>query len=302
MVKTEHSKALFYLMIGVFGISFAASFVRWSGVSAGLSAFYRLFYGTLSLFFILIVLSHKNDNYKFLKKIPADMLKRCFLAGFFLGADLYLWHEAILLIGSGLATVVANTQVFHTVIIGSLFLGEKLDWRWKLILPLAFLGVAMIAVKDFNITLDADFILGTVLAVIAGFLYAIFLYMMKTVRSKYMSINSIVTWFYITFFCFITIAIMNLFDSGIQIDIGLKSHLILFSLGLITTAISWILISKAISVLPLIKTSFILLGQPVLATIWGVIFFDEYLSVLQIAGVAITISLLVYGNFLKIKH
>lgn len=297
----DNKRALIFMSIGVVGISFAAAFVRWSGVSAGLSAFYRLFYGTLSLFLMISFMHIRSKKYSIYKSIPSDLIKKSFLAGLFLGVDLYIWHISILMIGSGLATVIANTQVFHTVIIGSFFLGEKLDWKWKLILPIAFIGVGLIAVKDFNIEVDTDFIIGTSYSVVAGFLYAIFLYFTKSIRGKYESIPSIVTWFYITFFCFVTITVLNLFDGYIQFDIGLESHAVLFTLGLITTAISWVLISRAISVLPLIKTSFMLLGQPVLATVWGVLFFEEYLTTLQMIGLVITVSMLFYGQFLKIK-
>jgi drug/metabolite transporter (DMT)-like permease len=301
MAITLRTRALIFLCLAVVGISFAAAFVRWADISASLSAFYRLLYGTLSLFVILLVLNIKNKKYVFLVKRPADLMKRSFIAGLFLGIDLYLWHESILLIGSGLSTVVANTQVFHTVIIGTLFLGEKLDWRWKIILPVAFFGVGLIAIKDLDFTLDFNFILGTGLAVVAGMLYSVFLYFTKTIRTNYDEIPSIVTWFYITFYTFVTVLVITVIEGTLRFDISLESHLYLFSLGLIATAISWTMISWSISILPLIKTSFILLGQPVLATIWGVIFFQEYLTNLQIVGVVITISMLVYGQFLKIR-
>ena len=197
--------------------------------------------------------------------------------------------------------MVANTQVFHTVIIGTLFLGEKLDWRWKLILPIAFFGVGLIAIKNLDFTLDFNFILGTGLALVAGMLYSVFLYFTKTIRTKYEDKPPIVTWFYITFFTFLTTFLITMFEGSFTLDIPTQSHVYLFSLGLIATAVSWTMISWSISILPLIKTSFILLGQPVLATIWGVIFFQEYLTDLQILGVFITISMLVYGQFLKIK-
>ena len=54
--------------------------------------------------------------------------------------------------------------------------------------------------------------------------------------------------------------------------------------------IGWLLIGTALPKLPVVETSVLLLGQPVFTVIWGVLLFDERLSVLQWTGSAIVLA------------
>ena len=80
MIRT---RALIFLSLGVVGISFAAAFVRWADISASLSAFYRLFYGTISLLVMVLFMTFKDKKYNIFVKLPTDLVKRSFIAGFF---------------------------------------------------------------------------------------------------------------------------------------------------------------------------------------------------------------------------
>ena len=54
--------------------------------------------------------------------------------------------------------------------------------------------------------------------------------------------------------------------------------------------IGWLLIGRALPELPAIETSILLLGQPIFAVFWGVLFFNERLSALQWLGSAIVLA------------
>jgi drug/metabolite transporter (DMT)-like permease len=43
------------------------------------------------------------------------------------------------------------------------------------------------------------------------------------------------------------------------------------------------------------QAGLILLLQPILATVWGILFYDEYLKPLQIVGAAITLVAMYFG-------
>ena len=53
--------------------------------------------------------------------------------------------------------------------------------------------------------------------------------------------------------------------------------LVLLAIG--SQVIGWLLIGAALPKLPVVETSVLLLGQPVFTVIWGVLLFDERLSV-----------------------
>jgi drug/metabolite transporter (DMT)-like permease len=64
--------------------------------------------------------------------------------------------------------------------------------------------------------------------------------------------------------------------------------LVLLAIG--SQVIGWLLIGLALPRLPVVETSVLLLGQPVFTVIWGVLLFDERLSVLQWTGSAIVLG------------
>jgi drug/metabolite transporter (DMT)-like permease len=63
---------------------------------------------------------------------------------------------------------------------------------------------------------------------------------------------------------------------------------VLLAIG--SQVIGWLLIGTALPKLPVVETSVLLLGQPVFTVIWGVLLFDERLSVLQWTGSAIVLA------------
>ena len=71
-------------------------------------------------------------------------------AGACFAGDLYVWHQSILLSGSGLATLLANTQVFWVALLSALLLGERLRWRMAVCAALALLGVVLLAIPGLS--------------------------------------------------------------------------------------------------------------------------------------------------------
>jgi drug/metabolite transporter (DMT)-like permease len=68
------------------------------------------------------------------------------------------------------------------------------------------------------------------------------------------------------------------------------AHLWLGLLALVSQVVGWLLIATALPRLPAVETSIMLLGQPILAVIWGVLLFDERLSGIQWLGSALVLA------------
>jgi hypothetical protein len=62
--------------------------------------------------------------------------------------DLFFFHRSILFVGPGLATLLANFQVFILALAGVVLLGERLNWQTAVSIPLAVLGLATIVGFD----------------------------------------------------------------------------------------------------------------------------------------------------------
>jgi drug/metabolite transporter (DMT)-like permease len=72
-----------------------------------------------------------------------------------------------------LATIIYNTQPFMLLILGSLFLGERITATKLAWLGISFLGMLLIAFTPSGITSSGNFLKGVALALTAAFLYAI---------------------------------------------------------------------------------------------------------------------------------
>jgi drug/metabolite transporter (DMT)-like permease len=79
-------------------------------------------------------------------------------------------------------------------------------------------------------------------------------------------------------------------DGGLTFDFGWSAHLWLLTLALLPQVVGWLLIAYALPRLPALETSVLLLMQPTLTVLWGVVLFAENLSPLQWGGAAIVIG------------
>src|SRR3989304_286993 len=91
-------------VLGIVGLAFCAGFVRLAEVSPATAAFFRAAYALPPLF-LLWMMTRGGDHR------PASMRWMAGGRGLFLALDLTVWHRSIELIGAGLATVLANTQI-----------------------------------------------------------------------------------------------------------------------------------------------------------------------------------------------
>ena len=93
------------MLAGAAMISFAPVFVRLTSVPPTSSAFYRTLFGGVML---LAVLHYRGERLW----SGAGAFLALFGAGLFFALDLWAWHRSIWFVGPGLATLLANFQVF----------------------------------------------------------------------------------------------------------------------------------------------------------------------------------------------
>ena len=73
------------------------------------------------------------------------------------------------------------------------------------------------------------------------------------------------------------------------------SHLLMAATALFCQALGWYLIQSSITRLPSHEGSLLLILQPVLATVWGAMIFQEPVNAVQAAGIALaTAGVLAY--------
>lgn len=121
-------------------ISTAAVFVKLAAEGAGVSAIgaWRCLLGAMFLFPLLAVWNGA------VIRPSTKALGYALLAGLFFAVDLYLWHRAIVIVGAGVATILANTQVFWTTALSRLLFGTRISARFVVAVGLAFAGVVLL--------------------------------------------------------------------------------------------------------------------------------------------------------------
>ncbi|MGD9546233.1 MAG: DMT family transporter [Candidatus Krumholzibacteriia bacterium] len=280
------------LVLGALIISFSPVFVK-SAALDGLGptsiAFWRLALGGAPLVVLAAV-----------KRTPLRISRRvlgmAILAGAVFTADLYLWHRSIHLIGAGLATILGNTQVFNTAILAWLLFRERPAARFYPAAILGLAGVSLLVGVGGGVAMVGDHLAGVLFGLGTGVAYACYLVTTRSMaqRTSRPPLLTIVAWVSIMG------AVCSLVVCGFEDDPFLPTSgttwANLVGLGVLVQAAGWWAITAA---LPRVKGStagLVLLLQPVLATVWGVVLFGETLAVMQLAGAGLTIFAIYLGT------
>ena len=276
------------LLIGVVAISFSPLAVKLVVFDTNASAFYRSFYA--ALFFLALSLW----NYKSQFSVKHNKwLVPSLIAGLFLGADLVVYHKTIIYLGAGPATFLGNSQILFVTIFAALVYREKITKEFCLILAVVMLGLYLLTpAVGAGVSQSYGYFLGMIVGVTyAGMLIS--LRYAKTLSGKsYPELLSLFALFAASTF------IIALYSIGLKNDNLLvwdaKSHIIMALTALLCQTFGWYLINHTITNIPAHEGSLTLLFAPLFATVWGALFFSEWLSGLQIFGMFLALAGIVY--------
>ena len=274
-------------LLGVVSISFSAVFIRLAAVSPVTAVFFRGLYA-IPLLALLVRLDPWKARLGAPDLRPARLRRLAFASGLVLAADLACWHESIALVGAGLGTVIANVQVVFIALAGWLLHRERPTGRAWTIIVAVLLGIALTSGLARHDAYGDDPVLGVIFGLLAGASYAAFLLMFRAANPATGS------------------RLWPLFESTVGMVVGAllvapidarftavptwPAHGWLFALAVVSQVLGWLLIVRALSSLPALETSILLLVQPVFALLWGRLFFSERLSMIQWLGCGLVLS------------
>ncbi len=268
-------------LAGIIGISFSAVFVRLADVSPVTAAFFRAAYA-VPVLAVLWSLSRRRDKRSGRARVMAGA------AGVFLAIDLAFWHEAIDLIGVGLATVIANTQVVFVAFAGWVLYGERPTRPVTGIVAGIALGLVLTSGLSRPEAYGTAPLTGAFYGVLAGAWYAAFLIVLRTANQSLAPAQGPLL--DATMGMVMGTLLVAPLDPGFSLVPVWPAHAWLVSLALVSQVAGWLLITTALPRLPALETSVLLLLQPVFSVGWGVLFFAERLSVLQWLGAALVLA------------
>lgn len=266
---------------GTLCISFSGIFVALSGVAPITSVFFRLAYA-LPVLIAMGWMKRGEDGRTVRQRGLA------FASGVLLAIDLFFFHSAIDLIGAGLATVAAHTQVIFVGALGWVLYRQVPTRRTVVFATVIFLGVAMLSGLGDAEAYGDDPVTGAWMGIVAGALYAGFLVAIQASNPGGRAPAARVL---------VDASIGGLVMGGIigtatgtlVLTPSWPGHGWLVALALLIQVAGWASLTYALPRLAALTVSVIILGQPMLAVLWGWIILDERLSTVQGLGVTLVV-------------
>jgi drug/metabolite transporter (DMT)-like permease len=269
-------------LAGVVAISFAAIFVRLADVHPAVSTFFRLAYALPVLGVAWYAVRHRDHR-------PGRSRLLAAASGALLAVDLTLFHHAIDVIGAGLATVLANTQVLFVGAAAWVIHRERPTLLARLMVPVVLGGVALISGLGGEDAYGSEPVTGVLLGLGAGMIYAAFLLGFRASNRGHLapSVGPLVD---ATAGAAAAAIVLGIATGNLDFGWEWPAHGWLLALAVVVQGLGWMLISVALPRLPALDTSVLLLVQPICALLWARLLFDESLSVVQWTGVVAVIG------------
>lgn len=199
--------------------------------------------------------------------------------------DLWMWHRSIAAVGPGLATLLANFQVFLMVLAGVWLFGERIGPRFAAGLALAFGGTWLLVGRDWP-AFGGDYRIGVWLGLATGVAYATFNLTLRHAQRRQSAGGTEQALALMSLLCAVMLGGMVLVEGGSFAIPGPASLVALLALGLTGQVLGWVLIGRALPVLPASLSGLLLLLQPTVSFGLDVLLFDRPTAAWDWLGVA----------------
>lgn len=276
---------LVLVALGAAVISVTALFVKWIDLGPAAIGAYRCGLGAAALLTWLVVRPGGRAAGGAGGKRAIGWAA---VAGACFAGDLFVWHKSILYSGTGLATLLANTQVFWVALFSALLLGERLTRRLGVCALLALVGTALLSLP--GLERSPLHLQGVLLGLATGVFYAGYYMSLRTAQrgDRPLDVPAALLVSSATASMLLvgagavtgeTLAVASAADFGLLMLLGVGAHV-----G------GWALISRGMPHVPAASGSLVLLMQPVLATLWGVLAFAEPFGLLEAVGTVLSLG------------
>jgi drug/metabolite transporter (DMT)-like permease len=270
---------------GALTIAFSAILVSLAEVAPATAAVFRCAYA-LPVLGVLAWLEDRRYGRR-----PLRERRLAIPAGLLFAADLVFWHYAIIDVGAGLSTVLGNLQVVVVPFVAWLVLGERVQSRILLALPLVCSGIVLISGVLETGAYGDNPLRGVLFGSLTGLTYAGFILVLRQGSSDLRRPAGPL--FDTTVVATAVAAAAGFAIGDVDLVPSWPAHGWLLLLALTSQVLGWLLITVSLPRLPAALTSVTLPIQPVCSVMLGVVLLGEDPSALQLAGVACILAGLV---------
>ena len=275
-------KGILFVLLGAFLISFSPVLVSISDLEPTVSAFYRVFIGSILLLLIIYINRKRYIN-------AFTVNSYLILAGIFFALDLWFWHRSILYIGPGMSTLIANFQIFIIPLM-SFFIFSMIPNKSQIIAVI--IGVAGLyltlgyggSISDENIRLGFTFGIMTALA------YSAYILSLKknNIESK-RETSPVISLFYVSIIsALILFMVISIEDASLAIN-GSRNLYSMLAYGIICHVFGWYMIILGLKTVTATSAGIILISQPIFSLIWDYLFLSRLMNSIEIIGIIVVI-------------
>ncbi|GAB3225880.1 DMT family transporter [Glycomyces halotolerans] len=281
--RTRRLRASTLVVVAVAFLALSGVLVRWSEVGPAATGGWRALLAIPILWVTAIIAGRRRDGEEPAAKARATGADNLWivLSGVFLGADLILWHISFDYTSLGESNLLANLVPFIAAPLSVLLFGERIPARvlWPALIACGGLYVLLLGGSGF----EGDHFFGNLLAMLTAFFYAAFLLSVKHLRRR---LDSTYIMMRGSVFTGLTCLAAGLVLGEPLLPTSLAGVGVLVVLAFTAQVMGQSLMAHAIVDLRLPVAVVLVLLQPVIASLYGLAFFGETLSALQILGMA----------------
>jgi|TARA_B110000263_G_scaffold118205_1_gene103052 drug/metabolite transporter (DMT)-like permease len=290
-------KAMTIAILGGIIISFAPILYILSDANPLSGAFFRMLYA-LPFLGLIIWFRGLLD--------PRSMNTRLIAigAGIIFSLDFVSYHSAIDWVGTGIGTLIGNSQVIIVTLMSWWLFGEKPNLSIIISLPIVMFGLFLISGIWDDEPYGSHPGRGVIAGVFTAIFYSGFLIIYRFANrdlapATNLQFDSTVGCaFGLLFLSFLPLQTIHIEPIDFQPTWPIHGWLLL--LAILSQVVGWLAIAYSLPRLPAAYTSFAILLQPVLTIIWGVILLSESPSPQQSVGMFLIlgsiIGVTIYGS------
>lgn len=288
------------MAIAMFGgvvVSFAPILYALSNANPLTGAFFRMVYALP--FFVIIIWFRRAED---LRSTNTRLI--AIIAGFAFSLDFLAYHSTVDWIGTGIGTLIGNSQVIIVTLASWWLFGERPNLSILISLPIVMFGLFLIS----GIWDDEPYgdypVRGVIAGVFTAIFYSAFLIIYRFANRELAPATNLQ--FDSTIGCALGLLILSFLPlksihvEPIDFQPTFPVHAWLLLLAILSQVIGWLAIAYSLPRLPAAYTSFAILLQPTLTIVWGVILLSESPSIQQSIGMFLIlgsiIGVTVYGS------
>ncbi|MFL2941006.1 MAG: DMT family transporter [Candidatus Poseidoniales archaeon] len=281
MESANLQKPMGIAMFGGVVVSFAPILYALSDANPLTGAFFRMAYAIP--FLLLIIWFRKAQDSR-----STNTRLVAVIAGFAFSLDFLAYHSTVDWIGTGIGTLIGNSQVIIVTLMSWWLFGERPNLSILISLPIVMIGLVLISgVLDDNPYGEYP-VRGVIAGVFTAIFYSAFLIIYRFANRELAPAVNLQ--FDSTVGCALGLLILSflplqsIYVEPIDFEPRFPTHGWLLALALLSQVMGWLAIAYSLPRLPAAYTSFAILLQPTFTIIWGIILLSESPSLQQAIG------------------